>query len=430
MAEYGLIGEKLGHSFSREIHSRIGEYDYSLIELNPGELDEFLNKKEFKAVNVTIPYKKTVIPYMDKITEAASEIGAVNCIKNDGGHLIGHNTDFDGLYALIKHSGIEIEGKKVLILGTGGTSDTAKAVVKSLKAGETIKVSRSRSLKSGQAKNQEGKVVTYDEAYLNHKDAQVIINATPSGMYPDIYTGPVSLEAFEKLEGVIDVIYNPLKSRMVMSALERGLKAEGGLYMLVAQAVSASEFFMGTKYSKELTENIYKEILREKINIVLTGMPGSGKSTIGKKIAAMTGREFYDTDELISENVGMSISDMFKKYGEEYFRDREAEAVSELALKSGIVIATGGGAILRKENTDNLKMNGQIVFLDRAPELIIPTADRPTAFDRQQLCRRYKERYPIYRASADMIIENNGTAKEAIQKIMEERDEICHYKRT
>ena len=220
MMEYGLIGAKLGHSFSKDIHSKIGKYDYQLIELTDRQLDEFLKEKNFKAVNVTIPYKQTVIPYLDHMTQAASDIGAVNCIRNDSGRLIGHNTDFDGLSALIRHARVDLEGKKVLILGTGGTSDTASAVCKSVKAAGAVKVSRRKTTEA----------VTYEEAYSRHKDAQIIINTTPCGMYPDIFAKPIDIDGFDSLEGVIDVIYNPLRSLLITDAKAKNIKAEGGLY--------------------------------------------------------------------------------------------------------------------------------------------------------------------------------------------------------
>lgn len=439
MTEYGLIGAKLGHSFSKEIHAQIGDYGFELIELTRSQLESFMREKNFKAVNVTIPYKQAVIPFMDAMSEAASAIGAVNCVRNDGGKLSAHNTDFDGLSALIKRIGIDMKGKKVLILGTGGTSDTALAVCRSLNAGEVIKVSRGRrtgaenseaacgpSVRIGgtavfkaDPKQPAAEVVTYDEAYEKHGDVQVIINTTPSGMYPNIYDSPINLENFGSLEGVADVIYNPLRTRLVTEASERGIRAGGGLYMLVAQAVSASEFFLNRKYEEGLADEIYGRLLKEKTNIVLTGMPGSGKTTLGKAIAEKLGRRFFDVDEIIVDEAKMSISEMFERYGEVYFREKETETVRRLAAENGAVIATGGGTVVKKENERLLRMNGRIVFVDRKLDLLVPTSDRPTAFDREQLERRYKERYGVYRATADMTVDNNGTEKEFIKKLSE-----------
>ena len=410
MIQYGLIGAKLGHSFSKEIHSQIADYEYNLIVLSPQRLEDFLLKKDFKAVNVTIPYKRDVIPFLDEMTDEALKIGAVNCIRSDGGRLIGHNTDFDGLISLIKHAKVSIKDKKVLILGTGGTSDTAYAACEALGAKEILKVSRSK----GQG------VITYEEVCEEHYQSNVIINATPCGMYPDIYNIPIDIKNFLELEGVIDVIYNPLRTALVSEAINKGIKAEGGLYMLVAQAVAASEFFLNTCYEDGLTEKIYQNIYCDKSNIVLIGMPSSGKSTVGEMIASKLDRKLYDTDDLIEKREGITIPEIFEKYGEGYFREAEASVIREISAKSGVVISTGGGAVLKEENIKNLKMNGKVFFVDRSPELLQPTDDRPTAFDKEQIMKRYKERYSIYTSSADVIVKNDGSIDQAVHKILEE----------
>ena len=410
MKEYGLIGEKLGHSFSREIHDMIGRYDYELIELAPAELEDFLRRREFRAVNVTIPYKKAVIPFLDSLTDEATEIGAVNCIRNEDGRLVGHNTDFAGLRALIAHAGAELSGRKVLILGTGGTSDTAAAVCRSLGAGQIFKISRS---------GRQG-ALSYEQALREHNDAQVLLNATPCGMYPHIAESPLAPEAFAALESVIDVIYNPLASMLVLAARQRGARAEGGLYMLVAQAASAAEFFLQEKLPAGLTEEIYGKLLRQKSNIVLTGMPSSGKSAIGRLVANKLGRRFYDIDALVEAEAGMSIAEIFRRHGEAEFRRRESAAAARLAACNGIVIATGGGTVIDPQNARLLAMNGRLYFLDRPLALLTPTSDRPTASDRRQLQKRYEERYDIYRATADVTVVNDGTRRQAAEKILED----------
>lgn len=409
MTDYGLIGAKLGHSFSKIIHNQIADYEYDLIELTPEGLREFMTRKDFKAVNVTLPYKQEVIPYLDEMSQAAKTIGAVNCVKNEGGKLIGHNTDFDGLAALIEKLGLSIEGKKVLILGTGGTSDTAKAVCTFLKAAAVLKVGRSGK----------GGSLTYEETVAHHKDAQVIINTTPVGMYPDNFSAAVDLKNFTELEGVIDVVYNPLRTRLISQALSMGKKAQGGLYMLIAQAVRASEFFLGTKYEDSVIDAVYDRLSKEKTNIVLTGMPASGKSTMGKGLARSLGREFVDTDLLIEAKAGMKISKIFEDYGEEYFRNLETEAVFEASKNCGVVIATGGGVVLREENIMALKQNGIVFFIDRDVEKLMPTRNRPTALNREAIKKRYEERYSIYNSTCDHVVENNGTLKDAIDKILE-----------
>lgn len=408
MADYGLIGKKLGHSFSKDIHTLIGDYKYELMEMNEQELDSFLKNKNFKAVNVTIPYKQTVIPYLDEMTEQAKSVGAVNCIKNSNGRLIGHNTDFDGFSALLIKNKVEIKGKKVLILGTGGTSDTANAVCESMNANRIIKVSRT-------AKNG---AITYEEAKIFHSDAQIILNTTPSGMYPDVYSFPITLDSFKQLDAVIDVIFNPLRTVLISDALKKGINAEGGLYMLVAQAVKASEFFMDTVYPDSLCNGIFNKILKAKTNVVLTGMPASGKTTIGTRVANMLQREFIDTDLLIEKNAKMSISEIFEKYGEEYFRNLETEAIKQASMLCGVVIAAGGGAVLREENIKLLKMNGKIFFRDRNPDLLIPTSNRPTAFNKEQMLKRYRERYSTYTKTADFTV-NADSIKAAAKQIID-----------
>lgn len=409
MTDYGLIGGKLGHSFSKIIHNQIAGYNYDLVELTSEGLKNFMNNKAFKAVNVTLPYKQEVIPYLDEMSMAAKSIGAVNCVKNENCKLIGHNTDFDGLKALIEYMGLELKDKWVLILGTGGTSDTAKAVCEALGVARVIKVSRTG--KDGS--------ITYEEALEGGKAAEIIINTTPVGMYPNNYNQAINLEEFPNLEGVIDVVYNPLRTSLVSQALSLGIKAQGGLYMLVAQAVYASEFFIDCKYDKSIIEEVYKKLLREKTNIVLTGMPACGKSTIGKILAESLDREVIDIDRVIETKMKMPISKIFESRGEAYFRNLETEAIKEASKNCGVVIATGGGAVLREENISALKQNGQIFFIDRDVEKLIPTKSRPTALNKEAIKKRYEERYEIYKVTADLIIENNDTSKDAADKILE-----------
>lgn len=406
--EYGLIGEHLGHSFSKEIHRRIGDYTYELKEIAKDDVDAFMKSKDFKAINVTIPYKQTVIPYLDEIDENAKEIGAVNCIVNSNGKLKGYNTDFDGMKMLILKNGIDLKNKKVLILGTGGTSKTAKAVVKSLGAKTILNVSRTASLET----------ISYEEAIAKHKDANVIINTTPVGMFPNTDGCPIDILAFDKLEGVIDAIFNPLRSNLVMSSLKENIPSEGGLYMLVVQAIKASEHFFDKAIDDSLAKGIFDEIYKSKCNIVLTGMPGSGKSSVGKHIQLITGRELFDTDSLIVEKAGMEISDIFAKYGEQYFRDLESEVIDEVSKKNGVIISTGGGAVLRDENVQNLKRNGSVFFIDRALEDLIPTDDRPLANDVEKIKKLYETRFPIYEASADVKVKVKGDAKSVAEEII------------
>lgn len=391
---YGLIGKKLIHSFSKEVHNKLGNNGYELIERSENELEFFLKKKEFSALNVTIPYKETVMPYLDFIDANALEIGAVNTVVNRNGKLYGYNTDFFGMKSLIEKSGISVADKSALILGTGGTSKTAKAVLKSLGVKTILKVSRIKSEDT----------ITYEEAVNCYNNFEIIINTTPVGMYPETDNMPINLDAFDKLELVIDAVYNPINSKLVLSAQKRGIKAFGGLYMLVCQAVKADSYFFEKECDTAIVDNIYNEILSSKINIVLTGMPASGKTTIGKKLAEITGKELIDTDDLIVKKAGISISEIFEKYGEEYFRNIESEVIAEVSLKNGVIISTGGGAVLKSENVLNLKKNGEIFFLDRPLEDLIPTSDRPLANSRESIIKRYNERIDIYNSTADFII--------------------------
>lgn len=409
--EYGLIGEKLGHSFSKEIHNKIGGYKYELKEIERDKLKDFIESRDFKGINVTIPYKQDVIPMLDWVDPAAFKIGAVNTVVNRDGKLFGYNTDFLGMKLLIKKTGIDMEGKKVLILGTGGTSLTATAVAESLNAGEILHVSRTG--KDG--------AITYDEAYANHSDADCIINTTPCGMFPNFRNMPIDISRLSKVTGVIDAIYNPVCTELVLDAKDRGIKAAGGLYMLVAQAVCAAEFFFDRKYPDSLLEEIYADMEKKKSNIVLVGMPGSGKSTIGGILAEKLGKELVDTDVLIVKKAGMEITDIFEKFGEKHFRDIESEVVRDVADKTGLIIATGGGAVLRNENVRELKRNGKLYLLDRPVENIVPTDDRPLADTLEKVKQRYNERKPIYEACCDVVIDASVGIEDVVKAMLESK---------
>ncbi len=404
--KYGLIGEKLGHSFSKPIHEKIGGYEYELKEIAKADLDFFMKQRDFLGINVTIPYKSDVIPYLDYIDPIAEKIGAVNTVINRGGELYGYNTDFGGMKMLISKQGFDYKSKKVLILGTGGTAKTAFAVSESLGAGEIVSVSRKGS-------------VNYENVYTLHGDADFIINTTPVGMYPDNFSSPVDVSLFKNLAGVTDVVYNPIKTRLCLECENSGVPCECGLYMLVSQAVLGCEYFTEKKLDREkLTDEIFESIKKEKQNIVLIGMPGSGKSTVGKTLGEKTGRDFVDTDEMIVSKHG-DISSIFAKKGERYFRDIEAEAVREASLRSGVIIATGGGAVLRRENIEALRQNGVLFFLNRPLCDIVPTDDRPLSSDYKALKKRFEERYAIYLSSADYEIHIDGNVENAVGKITE-----------
>ena len=408
--KYGCIGERLKHSFSKEIHNALADYEYEIREIPREDLHDFMEARDFSAINVTIPYKEDVIPYLYYIDDHAKNIGAVNTIVNRCGKLYGYNTDFYGMTQLIRHAKISLRGRKIAILGTGGTSKTAAAVARAEGASEIIKVSRTG--KYGAA--------TYGELYEKHNDTEIILNTTPEGMYPNIFDKVVNISAFPRLCGVIDVIYNPLRTPIVSDAQALGIAAEGGLYMLVAQAVRASEIFLDKIYPEEALENVFSKIFEEKENIVLTGMPASGKSTVGHILSEKLGRQMIDTDDMIVEEAKMPIKDIFEKFGEKYFRDLETKCVKEASARSSVIIATGGGVPLREENVKALKENGKLFFLDRPLELLIPTDSRPLSSNRAALEKRYNERYGIYCATCDVRVDASPNADLVAKKIIED----------
>ena len=408
--EYGLIGEHLPHGFSPEIHKCIGDYKYEIKELKPEELSDFLKARDFKGINVTIPYKQAVIPFLDEIDEAAKEIGAVNTIVNRDGKLFGYNTDFGGLKALFERTGISVSGKKAIILGNGGTSKTAEAVLKNLGAKTVLKT----DLVPGNG------VITNEEAVLKHSDAEILVNTTPCGMFPKLSGMAVDPADFPNLEGAIDVVYNPLRTDFIQRAQNLGVPAKGGLYMLVMQAILASEKFFDKSIEKEKAESIYQSLLRMKKNIVLIGMPGCGKSTVGKILSKKLGMLLFDSDKIITEKSGREISEIFASEGEKAFRKLESETILELSGKTGAIIATGGGAVLDPENIKNLSKNGKIYFINRPLNDLVPTADRPTASNYEAIKKRFEERYEIYCNSADKIIDAYCNVEKVTRKIMED----------
>ena len=413
MKRYGGIGKKLTHSFSKEIHARLADYAYDLIELSEEEISPFFEKKDFAAINVTIPYKQTVIPYLDEVSPVAQRIGAVNTIVNRDGRLYGYNTDYHGMKALIEKAGINIKGKKVLILGTGGTSKTANIVAADMGAAEILTVSRKAS----------DHHITYEEAVREHADAQVIINTTPSGMYPDCGSKPIDVSAFDALEGVIDAVYNPISTNLILDARKKGAKAEGGLYMLVMQAVVAVEKFLGVSIPEEKADSVFASILASKENIVLTGMPGSGKSTVGRCLNT-EGLAFIDTDAEIEKRCGCTIKELIRTKGERYFRDLESEVIRDVSSSCCRIISTGGGAVLREENIRSLKRNGKIFYLDAALQRLRATSDRPLSDTDEKLAALYAERLGVYQATADVIVPDMATPEDEAAYILKKRMEL------
>lgn len=405
---YGLLGEKLGHSFSPEIHSMLGNYEYRLFEVEKNELENFIKHGEWDGINVTIPYKKTVMSYLDEISENAQKIGSVNTVvRRSDGTLFGDNTDYYGFLYTVKRSGINFDGKKVLVLGTGGASLAVKAVISDLNAGEIISISR-----SGENNYQNIK---------NHADADIIVNTTPVGMYPKNLVSPVKVSDFTHLSAVFDIIYNPQKTQLILDAEKLDIPAFSGLSMLVAQAKRASEIFFDKEIDDSVTERILKKISTDMKNIVLIGMPGSGKSSIGTFLAEKTGREFLDTDEEAEKIAGLSPAEIIKTQGEKSFRKIENDAVKSICKLSGKIIATGGGVVTNDDNFDAIRQNSTVFFINRDISAL-PTDNRPLS-QKNSLDDMFKIRLPLYRKFCDFEIDGNSTIEEVAQRILERIDE-------
>ena len=411
--EYGCIGEHLSHSFSKEIHNALADYDYKIQEIPKENLEEFFIKRDFKAINVTIPYKQAIIPFLDEISDEAKRINAVNTVVNRNGKLYGYNTDFYGLKALIERKGVTLEGKKVLVLGSGGTSNTAVAVAEFMGATEVVKVSR----------NAKDGYITYKDAYSKCNDFQVIINTTPCGMFPNIGDSAIDLSEFASLEAVFDAVYNPLKSKLVCDAENKGVISSGGLYMLVSQAAYAVEKFIDAPVNEKEIERVYRNLYKNKMNIVLVGMPGSGKTSVGKKLAENLSKSFVDTDDLIIRSQNKPVSQIFSEIGEKGFREIEKNEIFSVSSGNNCVIATGGGAILNKGNTEILKENGRIYFINRPLEMLVATDDRPLSSNKADLEKRYNERYSLYLQCADVVVDGSGTIEEVAKRIEAEFNE-------
>lgn len=399
----GLLGRKLGHSYSPQIHGYLGNYTYSLYEKEPDELGSFLTDGGLSGLNVTIPYKKEIIPFCHRLSERAKQLGAVNTIvRQQDGTLIGHNTDYFGFLSMVQKSGLSVSCKKVLVLGSGGASATATAVLKELGANVVV-ISRSGP--------------DNYENLCRHSDAAVIVNTTPVGMYPNTMVAPVDLALFPLLEGVLDLIYNPARTKLLLEAESRGLVAENGLWMLVAQAKESAEWFTGTKIPDSSIEEIYSKLRAQMENIILIGMPGSGKSTVGGLLAKKLNRKFLDADTAIIEQAGKPIPEIFAQYGESGFRELETLVLKEMGKQSGLIIATGGGCVTKEENYPLLHQNGRIIWLQRDLQQL-PTEGRPLS-QSNKLSEMYQIRKPMYEHFADCSVDNNGTPEQTIRQILD-----------
>ena len=397
----GLLGRKLGHSYSPQIHTYLGDYSYELFEREPEDVENFLRTGDFSAINVTIPYKKTVMPYCT-LTETAKYMGSVNTIvRQPDGTLLGHNTDYFGFTDLVRRSGLKVSGKKCLVLGSGGASVTAVAVLKEMGA-QVVVISRSG-----------------EDNYENlhrHADAAVICNCTPVGMYPNNGVSPVDLDLFPRLEGVLDMIYNPARTKLLMDAASRGLVAENGLWMLVAQAKEAAEWFLNRKLPDSLIQFVYDKMQQQMENIILIGMPGCGKSTVGQQLARQLGKTFVDADAELEKFYGIDIPSIFDAEGEAGFRAKETAILEMLGKKAGLVLATGGGCVTRAENYPLLHQNGTIFRLTRDLNKL-PTQGRPLS-QMTRLEEMYRIRRPLYEAFADETVSNDGNVNATVAEIL------------
>lgn len=407
--KFGLLGRKLSHSYSPEIHSYLGSSPYAMFEVEPDMIGSFLRQSDFTGINVTIPYKKDVIPFLDELSDTARKLGSVNTvIRSPKNTLIGHNTDYYGFSYLLSKITDVVAGKKILVLGSGGASNTVVAVLRE-KGANPIVISR----------NGEN---NYQNLSL-HSDADAIVNTTPVGMYPHTGTAPVDLSKFPHLNWVLDIIYNPAKTQLLLDAERLGIPCENGLRMLIAQAKEAAEWFLGKKISDTVIESIYQTLSVKMKNIILIGMPGCGKSTVAKKLSENTGRKFIDIDQVISETENSSIPGIFQRGGEKAFRAAETQAISRICKESGLIIATGGGCITVPENIPLLWQNGILFWIQRDLDKL-PVHGRPLSLAKtpEQL---YLERKHLYQACANQTIDNNGDLSETVRKI-ERILEDCH----
>lgn len=416
---YGLLGKKLSHSFSPQIHSKIDDYEYVLIEKEEDEIEEFINSKSYKGLNITIPYKAKLISFCDELSDTAKKIGCINTLINKDGKLYGYNTDYYGLISMIKHSKIDVKGKKALILGTGATSKTTAIVLKDLGVKQIVKLSRNITNIDGDIK------ITDYQDYNSFKDSDIIINCTPVGMYPNNLQSNIDLDKFTNLQAVCDVVYNPLSTKLILDAKQRNIQTSDGLIMLVSQAIHSARLFTGKDYDF-LEDKIVNSLKKQMSNIVLIGMPGSGKTSIGLEIAKMSGKKFVDIDELIKKEEQKEIAEIFDKFGEKYFREKEKSIIFKVSKENNQIISTGGGAVLDKENYYPLKQNSIIFYIDRdLKDLSIQ--NRPLSKGGlETLEKLFKTREALYLNFSDKIVKNKGIEFTA-NKIMEEYNEIFNY---
>ena len=396
-ARFGLLGRSLGHSWSPQIHKALAGYDYELFCVEPEDLENFLRDTSCRGLNVTIPYKKSVIPFCASLSARAERLGSVNTMVRRPDGWYGDNTDCLGFRAMLEP--FDVQNAKALVLGSGGAGVMAAQTLRDMGADAEI-VSRSGP-------------VNYENM---DRDAALIVNATPVGMWPENGQCPVDLSEFPRCRGVADLIYNPLRTRLLLDAEELGIPAVSGLKMLVVQAKYAAGLFTGAEIPDERAETVLKNLQQQMENLVLIGMPGCGKTAVGRLLAEQMGRPFYDADAILTERYG-DIPTIFAERGEAAFREMETEILAELGKQSGAVIATGGGCVTRPENRPLLRQNGRLIWL-RRPLEALPTEGRPLS-QSTALTALLERREPLYRAWAQHTVDNTGTPEAAVRAILE-----------
>lgn len=404
----GLIGKKLGHSYSKGIHEQLGNTAYQMIEVDETQLKQLFVEKKIRACNVTIPYKQTVLNYLDEIDEVTRSIGACNTIVYEDGKYIGHNTDAGGFETMLRVHQIHVKNRKVIVLGNGGASKAVCWVLNKLGAKEIVLVKKNISTET----------ITYQQCYQIHSDAQVIVNTSPVGMYPHSDELVIDLDCFKNLEAVVDVVYNPLSTKLIAEAQDRGLKTCGGLMMLVAQAVEAAGYFQKTTFSDKIIEEITRNLQHEKQNLVLIGMPGCGKSTIAHALSEKTGRRVIDLDAEIVKDIQMSIKEYFELFGEEGFRLKETEIAKKVMNETGVILSCGGGIVTRRENMIALRQNGFVIWLQRDLNFLEVSESRPLSSQKSQLTALYEKRKESYEHYSDVSVSNNNSIEETVNEII------------
>ena len=398
----GLLGEHLGHSYSPQIHALLGSYEYKLYEKSPDEVEDFIKNGEWDGINVTIPYKKVAASLCDELSDTARKLGSANTLVRRNGKIYGYNTDYNGFMSMVEHSGISVCGKKAIVLGSGGASVTVCAVLEALGADVTV-ISRSG-----------------EDNYSNiskHANAEIIVNTTPVGMYPKNGESAVDLSDFPNCKGVFDLIYNPLRTKLILQAEELGIPHKSGLHMLVAQAKKSSELFRNTELDDELIEYIEARLSRELRNIILIGMPGSGKSAVAQVLSRKVGREVIEADAEIERLAGITIPEIFASGGEVKFRAIETKVLAEAGKQSGKIISTGGGCVTIPENYPLLHQNGVIIRIKR-DVAALPTDGRPIS-QSSDMTELAQKREPMYRRFADFEVNNDGNLSDTVEEIIE-----------